>query len=400
MRKISLFIMALVAALTFTATFAAAEDSIIETPNVRIVIDGEADSYTDVPLIVNDRTMLPLREVLVNLGVQNDDEHILWNGDEQSVTVVTEDKTIVLQVGSTTATVNGEAMTLDVAPMIYPENNRTYIPARFVSESLGKKVVWDGSTTTVLITDEERFNEVYEILEKSSNSEEADMTKFALDMDYLVRMDDGSGPTDMSMLLTSIFDMDNDAMYMDLTIAMELMPGVPMNIGMESYQIGLEQYSKSTFTGDTWSKTTLEEGQELSAAQDVSFDVDTFSVDANEIVAAGLVIVESDRDDQIVLEGNVYLEDMVMQTAGSYAGSDSDAMDAMDLNSYYITMILDSETYVVESMSLLMDMAVTDEYGMVTTMIADVDVTIEVLDEDFVLTVPDEVIENAVEDTF
>lgn len=51
------------------------------------------------------------------------------------------DHTIVLKIGDKQASVFGNAVTNDVAPVI--KNDRTMLPARFVAESLGAKVEWD-----------------------------------------------------------------------------------------------------------------------------------------------------------------------------------------------------------------------------------------------------------------
>jgi len=44
-----------------------------------------------------------------------------------------------------------EIVKMDVAPFI--KNSRTFVPLRFVAEALGKKVLWQESTQTVIITD-------------------------------------------------------------------------------------------------------------------------------------------------------------------------------------------------------------------------------------------------------
>lgn len=63
----------------------------------------------------------------------------------------TSGKTVVLQVGSTSAVVNGENVTLDVAPYIDPDSGRTLVPIRFVSESLGYTVGWNDEEKAVSI---------------------------------------------------------------------------------------------------------------------------------------------------------------------------------------------------------------------------------------------------------
>ncbi|WP_430734263.1 copper amine oxidase N-terminal domain-containing protein [Fodinisporobacter ferrooxydans] len=50
-------------------------------------------------------------------------------------------------MGSQTAAVNGKSVSLDAAPQIF--NGSTYIPLRFVAESLGKSVTWDAANDAV-----------------------------------------------------------------------------------------------------------------------------------------------------------------------------------------------------------------------------------------------------------
>ena len=60
---------------------------------------------------------------------------------------------VKLTIGSTTAYVNGQAQTLDVAPVI--ENSRTLMPLRFIAEAMGATVEWDGATSTATLTEGE-----------------------------------------------------------------------------------------------------------------------------------------------------------------------------------------------------------------------------------------------------
>jgi hypothetical protein len=56
---------------------------------------------------------------------------------------------VSLQIGSTQATVNGQPQNLDVAPFIVGAT--TYVPLRFVAQSLGAHVGYDASTRVVAI---------------------------------------------------------------------------------------------------------------------------------------------------------------------------------------------------------------------------------------------------------
>ncbi len=66
-----------------------------------------------------------------------------------SSTFAQETKTIKLVVDSTTAEVNGEEVTLDVPPTVI--NGRTLVPLRFIAESFGAEVGWDGETRTITL---------------------------------------------------------------------------------------------------------------------------------------------------------------------------------------------------------------------------------------------------------
>ena len=57
---------------------------------------------------------------------------------------------IIFEIGKKEATVFGETKMNDVAPII--RNNRSFIPTRFVAESLGANVDWDDATKKVIIT--------------------------------------------------------------------------------------------------------------------------------------------------------------------------------------------------------------------------------------------------------
>ena len=56
---------------------------------------------------------------------------------------------IMMWIGKPQAYVNGESIYLTVPPTI--KNGRTFVPVRFVSESLKSEVQWDGDTRSVKI---------------------------------------------------------------------------------------------------------------------------------------------------------------------------------------------------------------------------------------------------------
>lgn len=95
------------------------------------------------PEIINDRTFVPVRYLAYALGVP--EEGVKWDGATETVTITSGDIAVGLTIGSTTQTVNGEPIEMDVAPYIkeIDTGGRTMLPARWVAEPLGATVTWD-----------------------------------------------------------------------------------------------------------------------------------------------------------------------------------------------------------------------------------------------------------------
>ena len=101
---------------------------------------------TDVPpVILEGRTLVPLRAIFESLGMD-----VQYVEQTQTIIGVKDDSRIELNVDSIQAMVNGKQVTLDVPATII--DGRTMVPVRFIAESTGQKVVWDGGNRTVNIT--------------------------------------------------------------------------------------------------------------------------------------------------------------------------------------------------------------------------------------------------------
>lgn len=111
---------------------------------IPILIDGLEINSDQPPVIVDDRTLVPLRVIFEALGATVD-----WNNDTRSVIATRGDTNIYLALGSNTLYRNGQPVYLDVPGQII--NDRTMVPVRAVSESFGANVVWDNDTRTVFV---------------------------------------------------------------------------------------------------------------------------------------------------------------------------------------------------------------------------------------------------------
>lgn len=112
---------------------------------VKVFIDEKPLVMDVSPVIVHDRTFVPMRAIFEALGAE-----LVWDGLEQSVVARSGEITIQLWIGRTDALVNGKGVTLDAAPFIL--ESRTMVPLRFVSEAMERQVQWDGVERIVSIT--------------------------------------------------------------------------------------------------------------------------------------------------------------------------------------------------------------------------------------------------------
>ncbi|MBQ3123847.1 MAG: copper amine oxidase N-terminal domain-containing protein [Clostridia bacterium] len=108
-------------------------------------INGE-DVEVEKPYIVGvGVTLVPIRVISESFGAE-----VNWDGETKTVTVVDGDTTIVVTIGSKTATVNGEEKELEEAPEL-TENGFTMIPLRFISENLGATVGYVHETQAISV---------------------------------------------------------------------------------------------------------------------------------------------------------------------------------------------------------------------------------------------------------
>ena len=89
-----------------------------------------------VPLVIDERTLVPVRMVSESFGAK-----VGWEENTQTVDIQSGTDQISLRLGSNKMLVNGRESVLDVAAQTI--NDRTLIPLRAIVEALGKQVFWD-----------------------------------------------------------------------------------------------------------------------------------------------------------------------------------------------------------------------------------------------------------------
>jgi uncharacterized protein YkwD len=113
--------------------------------NIGIKLNGSFISVVPKPVIKSGTTFIPLRGVFEKMGAT-----VTWNQQKKQVTVVKDSKKVILTIGSTGAYVNGAYVKLSSAPYVTPQGY-TYVPLRFISETIGARVGWDQSNYIVSI---------------------------------------------------------------------------------------------------------------------------------------------------------------------------------------------------------------------------------------------------------
>lgn len=105
---------------------------------------NQAESPQEFGTLINGKTYVPIRYVAENLGAK-----VGYEGKTKTVSIVDSANVISFRIGSKKATINQEEKAM-MAPAIM-KNGKTLVPLRFVSESLGAKVDWDGPAKKAII---------------------------------------------------------------------------------------------------------------------------------------------------------------------------------------------------------------------------------------------------------
>ena len=107
-----------------------------------VMVGGQPLQLNPGPIERSGRVFVPLRSIFERLGAS-----VVYAAGTINATKAP--TTVSLHIGSTQATVNGQPQSLDVAPFIVGAT--TYVPLRFVAQSLGANVGYDAGTQVVSI---------------------------------------------------------------------------------------------------------------------------------------------------------------------------------------------------------------------------------------------------------
>ncbi|WP_186333822.1 copper amine oxidase N-terminal domain-containing protein [Paenibacillus xylanexedens] len=109
---------------------------------ISIYINDAELSSAQAPVMKGGRVLVPLRSIFEGL-----DAKVQYTNRTKTIVATRDDQEVTLTLGSKTAYINGEAISLDVPANTIKGN--TMVPIRFVSEAFGEKVFWNSRNQRV-----------------------------------------------------------------------------------------------------------------------------------------------------------------------------------------------------------------------------------------------------------
>lgn len=217
MKKIVSFLLAVSAACAVTFSALAAD--------IAIKVDGRTLTFREepVPVVLNDRTYVPVRRVLETMGAK-----VSWNKENRTVTVTSADNVTVvvltidspeIEVYTFTSVIHADKniVVSDVSPIIL--NDRTMLPIRVIAEALGADVEYDEAGIAEITTRQAKKSLKRELGEEyASNSKPfADAISEQLPKVSLTCENEGIKKGDEVSLYVHVSDLDK--LYADASFA-------------------------------------------------------------------------------------------------------------------------------------------------------------------------------------
>ena len=164
---------------------------------IKIYINGQVVESDQPPLLIDNRTFVPIRVIAEDLGAT-----VNYDNKDRIVTIRRDKTNILLTIGDDIARISSDVETrpaiLDAPAFL--RNDRTYLPLRSISELFGMQVDWDGAKRAVYIKEKSYLpdyinadNALEEVLErlKELGIFKNEKVYFEVD-DYEMKLDGGS----------------------------------------------------------------------------------------------------------------------------------------------------------------------------------------------------------------
>lgn len=120
--------------------------NVMAATKIGVNYNGKAMTLAQEPKVIQNSILLPIRTISEELGYT-----VLWQQGTGKISISNGTDSVQLEIGKKSATVNGKAATLLVAPQVISDT--TYVPLRFVGEALNLNVEWDSNKKCANLSD-------------------------------------------------------------------------------------------------------------------------------------------------------------------------------------------------------------------------------------------------------
>lgn len=148
MKKFTALILAILTLLSLAVVPASADGEI------RVFVDGTAVSFDQPPVIIGDRTLVPLRAIFEAM-----DATVSWDASTRTAIGKKDGTTVKITIDENVLYKDKTAITLDVSAKLI--GGRTMVPARAISEAFGAYVSWNPAYRCVFVETQDEFRAKY-----------------------------------------------------------------------------------------------------------------------------------------------------------------------------------------------------------------------------------------------
>jgi len=133
--------------------------NISEKNNLNIIINSEKINFSSPPIIYNNYTLVPLRNMLNYFEYINN-----INYYNKTISFSRSNSNLILNINSTTGYIDNQKIELDAPPILY--KNLTYVPLKTISQFLDCYIYYDDFSKTIFIKDLNEYQQIESFFEK------------------------------------------------------------------------------------------------------------------------------------------------------------------------------------------------------------------------------------------
>lgn len=159
---------------------------------IKLWIDGNYVESDVAPFIEESRTLVPLRVISENLGLD-----VEWMPEEKQVIISQGEDYFVFLIGENFYSKGDLKMEMDAAPKIVAD--RTFVPIRVIAELFNKEVNWDNANRTVVIGS--GYNFTLQNKEVTPKKEEIKKAEKTLETNKIVENTENKKATNVNTLV-------------------------------------------------------------------------------------------------------------------------------------------------------------------------------------------------------